>query len=94
MQFFQIAVAALASASAVYAMPAPGTDTKAAAEKKRDDGLVQGVCDGTSCTYLFQDLPCTQGTSTKQSGGGDGTPCDVYDFGDGQAYAICPGTGG
>lgn len=34
MQFFQLTVAALASASAVYAMPAPGTDTKAAAEKR------------------------------------------------------------
>lgn len=35
MQFFQLAVAALASASAVYAMPAWGTDTKAA--EKRDN---------------------------------------------------------
>ncbi|KAK7973358.1 hypothetical protein PG996_007585 [Apiospora saccharicola] len=92
MQFFQLAVAALASASAVYAMPAPGTDTKAAAEKR--SGPDVGECNGTSCYIYFQNIACTQGTSTKQSGAGDGTPCNVYNFGDGQAYAICPGHGG
>ncbi|KAK8023651.1 hypothetical protein PG993_011717 [Apiospora rasikravindrae] len=81
MQFFTLAVAAIASASAVYAVPA-----------KQGQDPQSGACNGYSCNYALQNLPCTQGTSCASAdGGGDGKRCDVYNFGNGQAYAICPG---
>ncbi|KAK8070502.1 hypothetical protein PG997_010705 [Apiospora hydei] len=80
MQFFTLAVAIFASASAVYAAPASGTP--------QDPD--KGECNGTSCNFLAQNIPCSQG-STAQSGAGDKTPCDIINFGHGKAYAICPG---
>ncbi|KAK7946167.1 uncharacterized protein PG986_010488 [Apiospora aurea] len=80
MQFSTLLVAAIASASAVYAVPA-----------KQGEDPQSGACNGFSCNYALQNLDCTQGTSAKGDGGGDGKRCDVYNFGNGKAYAICPG---
>ncbi|KAK8085911.1 hypothetical protein PG994_000885 [Apiospora phragmitis] len=73
MQITKLVIAAIASASAMHALPASGT-TNAKIEDKR---ATQADYDGTA-----------------QSGGGDGKTCRVHDFGNGNAYAICPGRAG
>ncbi|KAK7974314.1 hypothetical protein PG989_016162 [Apiospora arundinis] len=84
MQFTKLFIAIIASASAVHALPA--------VEERATDADYNGECNGTKCNVWWQDIPCQQGTSTKQSGGGDGKRCLVKNFGPGQkAYAICPG---
>ncbi|KAK8092169.1 uncharacterized protein PG998_015182 [Apiospora kogelbergensis] len=94
MQIIKLVIAAIASTSAVCALPASGT-TKAKIEDKRaTQEDYDGECNGTSCYLFFQNIACTQGTSTAQSGGGDGKTCRVHDFGNGNAYAICPGRAG
>ncbi|KAK8037457.1 hypothetical protein PG991_000803 [Apiospora marii] len=70
-------------------MPAAGADTNAAMKRSNPSG--KGTCNGTGCDYMFQSLRCKFGTSTKQAGAGDGKKCDVYNFGKGEAYALCPG---
>ncbi|KAK8099301.1 uncharacterized protein PG998_012542 [Apiospora kogelbergensis] len=63
MHLFKLAVAAIASTSAVYSLPASDT-TEVAAQEKRDAKLDgQGKCNGTSCNFLFQIIACAQGTS-------------------------------
>ncbi|KAK8070501.1 hypothetical protein PG997_010704 [Apiospora hydei] len=90
MQFSTLLVAAIASASAVYAVPAKQGEDPQANDPNSDVPSKQ-ACNGFSCNYALQNLPCTQGTSAKGDGGGDGKRCDVYNFGNGKAYAICPG---
>ncbi|KAK7946983.1 uncharacterized protein PG986_011304 [Apiospora aurea] len=90
MQFFKLALAVIASSSAVSAMPTSGTNDAHAVEKRADEG----VCNGTSCWFRFQNIKCSKGTSTKQSGAGNGEYCQIHHFGHGKAYAVCPGKAG
>ncbi|KAK8002348.1 hypothetical protein PG989_002067 [Apiospora arundinis] len=93
MQIIKFVIAAVASASAVHALPASGTTESKTEDKRAPQADYDGTCNGTSCylAWAFQNIPCTQGTSTAQSGGGDGKTCRIHDFGNGNAYAICPG---
>ncbi|KAK6823637.1 hypothetical protein PG987_013894 [Apiospora arundinis] len=107
MQIIKFVIAAVASASAVHALPASGTTESKTEDKRAPQADYDGVRSlllfieltyldldtFTSCylAWAFQNIPCTQGTSTAQSGGGDGKTCRIHDFGNGNAYAICPG---
>ncbi|KAK8074223.1 hypothetical protein PG994_005122 [Apiospora phragmitis] len=91
MHFSKLAITAIASTSAVYALPKTGPIGTDIQGKRAADEVGSGACNGDSCNYLLQNIKCTQGTSAKADGGGDGKRCDVHNFGDGKAYAICPG---
>ncbi|KAK8069939.1 hypothetical protein PG994_006555 [Apiospora phragmitis] len=107
MQFFNLAITAAAiAASVVGAMPSSGRHAEAESLGKGRRYQALGYATASVATTwrrichvrmeVAEDShPSTLLTNVrdqaKSRGGGDGERCDVYNFGSGKAYVICPG---